>query len=265
MKREVPEAPKSAWLLVVGAFVVVAVLLPLVIRTPAPASSTSAATVTSTATGSSAPATATNGTAATSTSSAPSSTQALVLSVLGDAYTAGSGATSPETGFGQLTGQELGWTVTTFGEPGTGYTNPGTGGAVYLDRVQSVIDSKPDVVVVQGSTNDDAATEAQIQSAAAEVFSRLRAGLPDARLFALGALDTPDSVAAVVAVARSAVRSAATAGSAVTFVDPTGWLDPNDGTLFSDGFRASQAGHQRIADRLSAVLTASVTAATASP
>lgn len=85
----------------------------------------------------------------------------------GDAFTAGAVAAKPATqGFASVTASELGWTKPAIdGEAGTGYVQAGQTGATYLKRFRELeLPVQPDVVVIEGTIND--------QAAAPKCFSR---------------------------------------------------------------------------------------------
>lgn len=175
----------------------------------------------------------------------------LTVAIIGDSYTPQLGAT---TGGSYVDGlaARTSWKILTFGQGGTGYTNPGDAPqneTVYLGRVPGVIEAKPDVVIVQGSTNDHAATPVT-QAAASEVYAALRAGLPEAKIVAVGPLSPPDAIPAEIEQTRAALI-AATQEASVPFIDPTAknWLQPTEG-LFVDGFHPNEAGHRKISELL---------------
>ena len=171
------------------------------------------------------------------------------LAVLGDEYSTGTGANSPDQGFVPLLAKELGWTVTTSAGEGVGYTTSGSDVDAFLDLVPEAVAGQPDVVLVQGSINDRRADRADIEQAAGATFDALIAGAPEARVVALGALIVPDLNAAAVQATKDAVAAAATARG-VTFIDPADWLDVRNAELWADGVHPSQAGHQLLAGRL---------------
>ncbi|PQP25180.1 hypothetical protein C5613_10075 [Rhodococcus opacus] len=172
------------------------------------------------------------------------------LAILGDSYTAGAGAAVDE-GFGQQVAALLCWDGAYFGQGGTGYTNPGQleeGESVYLQRVNAVIEARPDVVVVQGSTNDSGGPANTDQ--ARKVFSAIRAGLPNAQIVALGPVAPPKEDPAKVAASRDAVRVAAE-GERIPFIDPiaVGWM-PGSFNFGEDGINLNRFGHKLMAENL---------------
>lgn len=176
------------------------------------------------------------------------------VAFLGDSLTAGVGADKPSTGYASLAGKTLGWPTSVFGYGGTGYTVDFGEGVRYGGRVDLVIEAAPDIVIIQGSTNDYAASSDEIYAAAKDLYAQLSAALPDATLVVLGPLDSPDSNPSLVTVAFDSVQRAA-ADVGIQFVDArsTPWLDV--ATDFSDGFHPNQTGHEKMAAQLSTILS----------
>jgi lysophospholipase L1-like esterase len=109
---------------------------------------------------------------------------------LGDSLTAGGGSPFVDSAhtYCNTTGALLGWTVVNKGEGGCGYLHPGnSSGLTYAGRVDAdVIALTPDVVVVQGGTNDMSYDIPTVVAAAGSLLARIKAGLPNAELYVLG-------------------------------------------------------------------------------
>jgi lysophospholipase L1-like esterase len=169
---------------------------------------------------------------------------------LGDSYTAGVGAATVESRWSAELSAAMGWTEADFATGSTGYVNPGdgrVGASPYLDRVPALVASAPDVVVVQGSVNDtEPGMPAALPDAAEQVFSSIRAGLPDATLVVVGSPLAPALDAAALRSNDATLRSVAEQASAqyVSLLDvmpaaATGLWD-------DDGEHPTQAGHDLI-------------------
>jgi lysophospholipase L1-like esterase len=185
-----------------------------------------------------------------SSSQAEETTAPLRAVFIGDSWVGGAGIEGggPMDGYAGITSKALGWNSTYLTGGGTGYTRGNIEGeGPFIDRAQAAIDAAPDVVIVQGSSNDYDATSATIEAAADALFAQLRAGLPDAKLYVIGVSDSPSTDRAAMDVSREAVAKAAAANGG-TFIDSNGWLDLT--TDFTDGFHPNPAGHQKVADRL---------------
>ena len=178
------------------------------------------------------------------------------VAFLGDSWVGGTGAepSGPANGYPGLTAAKLGWQWKAFTGGGTGYTlGNASGEGPFVDRVAAVIDYAPTVVVVQGSSNDFASDAATLEAAAADVYTRLKAGLPDARLVVVGAIDSPGSNPELMGMIRSSVGDAATAAGAEWIdANAAGWLDVD--TDFTDAFHPNNQGHEKFATQLAAIL-----------
>ncbi|MGY1858402.1 SGNH/GDSL hydrolase family protein [Modestobacter sp. SYSU DS0290] len=185
----------------------------------------------------------------TAPTSAEQEEPAVRVVFLGDSYTAAS-----ETGVGYAirTAALLGWTPVLEAIGGTGYLTAGTlpGGAPYAARVDEVVAAAPDVVVVQGSTNDRGNSTEALYTAARDLYSELGARLPEARIVVLGPVLPPGLDQASVLAVRDALRRAA-AHEGLRFLDPVEeeWLSPPGG-LFADGEHPNRIGYRELAVHL---------------
>jgi acyl-CoA thioesterase-1 len=185
---------------------------------------------------------------------APSSPATVRAVFLGDSCTAGLG--SDGRGYVAATAAQLGWEAVAAGQSGTGYVDPGTapGQAVYGERVAAVAAQDPDVVVVQGSTNDAGAGDA-VGPAASAVYAELQQLLPEAEIVVLGPLAPPAVEPAQLVAVRNALAAAASQAG-LPFIDPitADWLQPVAGLYTSDGLHPNDAGYDRIAAELASEL-----------
>lgn len=180
------------------------------------------------------------------------------IAFLGDSWTAGSAAPGQDQAYFAVASRALGATYETFPGSGTGYVaaNPVSGDGPFITRVPALVESAPDVVVVQGSTNDyQAGSEQEIYDAASEVFASIRQQLPDAQVFALGLIRAPESPDDADARSIAAVSAAAEAHG-VTYIngnEPEQWLTiPED---FFDGYHPNAEGHAKLGNQLGATLS----------
>lgn len=178
------------------------------------------------------------------------------LAVIGDSWSCGEG-TGPapglsrvDAGFAGQAARELGWVFEVSCIGGTGYT---TEEHAFSTRAGHVIAFGPDVVLLQGSTNDGQATGAAIEAEADVLLSTLRSALPRARLLVMGPAYTPAAHRRLVDVGREALRHAAHHQGA-TWLDVAGAGVLDQGTDFADGVHPNDRGHRRIARWLVASL-----------
>ncbi len=106
---------------------------------------------------------------------------------LGDSWTEGYGASKPGNGVATRLMARLGWTGYATGIGGTGYLSDGPNHeGTYLQRLlkvqQSEIGGNPDLVVVQGSINDDRKGLPAISAAVADVEAVIHNRWPSAQV-----------------------------------------------------------------------------------
>lgn len=170
---------------------------------------------------------------------------------VGDDYVEGAGATTPARRWSTLVADQEGLKELNFGQSGTGYVNPGeqVGESPLSRRVDAVIASRPDVVVVSAGMNDveDRYTRREIRSAVNRAFRRLRAGLPDARIVAVAPLYPDSNPPRKVALIARFVRSAARRVDA-EFVQTGPWLD-DLALRLADDEHLNDAGYRMLATR----------------
>jgi lysophospholipase L1-like esterase len=181
---------------------------------------------------------------------------------IGDSYTAGKGASSELTRWTSLVSQKMGWIEHNFGRGGTGYlaTSSREGCGLdfcpnYLEMVDDVASSDPDIVVVAGGGNDMAefvSNSGPVSKAITDTFNELHKRLPNARIIAVGpsALDITSSVIAFDLVVQNAAR--AVGGEYVSLIAPTPVLQED--MFIADRAHVNDSGHAAIADRITSVL-----------
>ena len=174
---------------------------------------------------------------------------------LGDSYTAES---ADGDGYVPPVAEAMGWDPVLAAVRGTGYVATGTSpdSGPFEERLAAVVADRPDVVVVQGSTNDVGSSVGQVQAAAQRLYAELAVRLPEARVVVVGPLAPPGIDPAGVAAVRDALaRACAAAG--LPFIDPVagGWLVPTAG-LFADPVHPNETGYRQLAGELVAELRA---------
>lgn len=177
------------------------------------------------------------------------------LAFIGDSYTHGIGATN-NVGYAYRVAETLGYPFYVDGVDGSGYLTAGTGEPIPA-RVQGVIDSGADTVIVAGGFNDNGRKydPATVGAAAQQTLEAIRVGLPEARIIMVGAFPVGIPVPAGQPPIEESLRSAA-AAVGVEYVSPIdeGWVVDWASYIGPDGIHPSDAGHQLIADRLLAYL-----------
>jgi lysophospholipase L1-like esterase len=173
------------------------------------------------------------------------------VTFIGDSWAVGVGATG-QRGYAVLTAEQLGWTYDVLGVSGSGYTQGGSAGVTFGQRVDAAVATDPDVIVVQGSLNERNSTPAALSSAALTTLERLRREAdPHTKILVVGSTYAPGTPDPTIDWINDAVGGAA-AQVGLPFVDPTAeyWIDATDPALWSDVNHPDDAGYQRVADRL---------------
>lgn len=177
------------------------------------------------------------------------------VAFLGDSYTAGDGASTGNT-WVELLSDANNWQPMNFGRAGTGYlTSLETGGAAtcgldicpnYLAMADLVIEAQPDVVIVSGGHNDGAVLYPQLKFAIAELFAKLRTGLPDAEIIAIAPVWADEPLAEDFSAVTEAVEAGVTAVDG-SFIDLGTPLENRPDLIAPDFVHPNDAGHQYLA------------------
>lgn len=208
--------------------------------------------------------------AASAASASEEAERPRLLTFLGDSYGGGTGAAGPGRGLADQTAQQMGWRLNNLSQGGTGYVTKGPAGATdrgpFTDRIDQVIGSKPDVVIVAGGLNDMERdySDDEVTKAVTTTLSGLQAGLPNVPIVVVGPWwGNSFPTTSAVAVDRDVQQVATSLG--MPFVSPLQeqWITgSNDGTvpgnrseyIGPDKTHPSQAGHDYLASRIVAFL-----------
>ena len=181
-----------------------------------------------------------------------------VLLILGDSYTAGDGADTPDQGWAYLVANELGYPTNIDGVGGTGFAWGGGAqdelGGEYELRLQQIAANPsfiPNVLILQGGQNDaQISNPEEIKAATTQTILAARRFWPGVQVVVLGP-SAPQPLAEELRGANTAVRAGAEAASA-PFIDAidAGWFTSANSPGFdADGAHPNSAGHAYIADR----------------
>ncbi|MFJ3406637.1 SGNH/GDSL hydrolase family protein [Promicromonospora sp. NPDC090134] len=178
---------------------------------------------------------------------------------VGDSYTVGQGATSPELRWSTLVSEKMGWRELNVADGGTGFVkgNPELDKLNYPAQLRSVPQGSVDIVVIAGGQNDFKDLRAEpgpVFEAVADTYALAVQRFPDAEIVSVGP-STPWAVGLEARALDSAVRAAAAEAEA-TYVS---LLDPNivQGRLVhEDGIHTTDAGNAAIARRVVRTLQA---------
>jgi lysophospholipase L1-like esterase len=191
---------------------------------------------------------------------APSEYGTRSFAVMGDSFGRGSGilflnseATASSQSYAFTLARLLGFTQTrNWSVPGTGFTNSGGGAGTYAERLASCLPSyKPNVLLLQQTTNDHPAPAGELEAAIAATVAQVRAESPTTKIVGCTPMPVNDEGRAENAVNAEAGRKAFTAAG-VPFVDGykaewitgTGKVGATTGVGNSDFYSSSvTAGH----------------------
>jgi lysophospholipase L1-like esterase len=176
------------------------------------------------------------------------------VTFIGDSWTYGVGATTGHGYVDRVAGQ-LGWDYENLGISGTGYVAP-AGDGPFRERIGRAVAGHPDVIVVQGSLNDQAVDPATLAAQALDTLTQLHEQAdPDTEILVMGASYTPGTTDAAIDAVNGAVGGAAEAVG-LPFADPAqeNWTDRHDPEVWADSLHPDDTGHQRLADGLAPLL-----------
>jgi len=176
---------------------------------------------------------------------------------IGDAYSAGVGASEAAKRWTSIVSATQGWEAVNLAHGGAGYlVSEGTddcGGSPCVNYQTTVADAVrlgAAIVVVAGGSNDQDADVDTVNAAIVSTYQGIRVGLPSAKIVAVGPT-SPEPTADLRAIDAAVERSALAVGA--TYVS---LLDPPVVTAepLPDGAFVDDEGHAAIADRVNAVL-----------
>lgn len=189
----------------------------------------------------------------TSTASAPIAAShgrpAPVALIIGDSYSAGVGATTPDRGWSSILDRELEWDTTVLSAPGGGYAKPGTNGQTLEQMLADtdLTELRPDVVIIQSGYNDTSVRPEETRAAIRAMRTTLTERLPGVPVVVVGQFWPGEPTAASRAAAE--IIQASWAGREDTLV-----LDPiSDGWSSFDTIddrHPDDAGHALIAQKI---------------
>jgi lysophospholipase L1-like esterase len=200
----------------------------------------------------------------------PSKPQGTFAIVLGDELTVGYDGYAAFTSFAFMLGDLLGWNAWPVGSVGSGYVAGASNHLAFADRVKTdVIPYAPEIVVVQGGTNDAGTEVPVLSSAVSSLFSALQTGLPNAEIIAVGPFSpvSESSTSPNLIEARNEVQLAA-ANAGITFVDLIGMITGTGNVsspqatgnanyyIAAGGQYPTQNGHGYLARRIASELVA---------
>jgi len=179
------------------------------------------------------------------------------LLIIGDSFSTGVGASSPDRGWAPLVARALDGPDRIDAVPNTGYVYSGPARGAddsFPSRVQRLVAAEgpaPDVVIVQGGQEDYRGTLSELEQAVTETVTRLRDAYPSARIVLFGSTRAFPENRALQPINAAITKAAAAAE--VPFIDPVAeqWLTARNSARYIsyDLTYPSDAGHAYLAQR----------------
>lgn len=179
------------------------------------------------------------------------SQEPLVMTVLGDSFTARSPASAgPE--WPKLLGNSLGWRVFANTADASGYVNPGAG-KPFGARVQSLQRRDPDVVVIAGGAGDlGGYPMPQVVGGASDVVTRVVESFPKSQVVVVSPFSFGEPGPLTLEFSAELERIARE--NDVEYVDATRWLGTGGDVMSPDGIHPTELGQQQLAQRMEQAL-----------
>jgi lysophospholipase L1-like esterase len=166
-----------------------------------------------------------------------------IVAFLGDSYTEGAGSDQNRLSrWTTIVSRDLGWAEVPFGVGGSGFVR----GEIYGSRVDAVIESGANVVIISGGRNDTEEPIPEVRDAALAVMEKLRNGLPDAQIVVISPWWDDDAVPSALGEVADAMEFAATSVGG-DFIDAGQPLQGRPDLLAPDGVHPNNEGHAAIA------------------
>jgi lysophospholipase L1-like esterase len=184
---------------------------------------------------------------------------------MGDSFTEGYGAEiKKEQGYAYLLAKATGWNATIAGVGGTGFSwgggKDGTAGNTYLQRlkVQSASGLEPEMVILQGGSNDYRADTAMMVTAVQDTVAYAHKAWPKAQVLVIAPMPVQPHGKNLSRVAQAMLAGASSSGA--FYIDPNGlgWLtiENTPQYAFTDGAHVNTAGHAYLASKIKETLDA---------
>lgn len=170
---------------------------------------------------------------------------------IGDSYTLGAGADSPDASYAHVAARELGWSVATAADANSGYLVEGDRGQTEASLIDSASGTY-DYVILASGFNDYVEDFASYENVVRATVGQARAKFADATIVVMGVW-TPNDQA--YQPRFSAMLADIAEDTGALFVDPAPWFTGPD-MLDPDGIHPNQAGHDQIGTGLAAALQA---------
>lgn len=158
---------------------------------------------------------------------APSESSSRSFAVMGDSFGRGSGiqfinteAVASSRSYAFTLSRLLGYTTTrNWSVPGTGFCNNGGGAGTYPERLAACLETyKPNIILLQGTTNDHSFTQAEVEAGIISAVTAIRSAAPGTTIVGCTPMPVNNATRTENATNAEACRKAFTA-LAVPYAD----------------------------------------------
>jgi acyl-CoA thioesterase I len=181
------------------------------------------------------------------TPSASATIRPQIAAFLGDSYASGVGASRASNRWVNLLSRHQGWVVENLSQNSASYSTVGEpGGTSYRARLDRVVATGAQIVVVSGGRNDVYVGADQLRADVRATFAGIHAGLPKARIIVVsptwGNDPEPRGLTTVISIVKEEAKRAD-----VTYLDIGEPLFGQSSMMDGDGWHPNDAGHAAIA------------------
>lgn len=181
---------------------------------------------------------------------------ASTVAFIGDSFTAGNGASSPEKRWTSLLSTTHEWTEDNKGHPQTGYTVAGSTGdctaescPAFPDVAPTLAGSGASLVIVSGGANDLAKDPAEVGSRVEATLTAIRTSLPEAKIVVVAPWWDMRPADERLTAITTAIKDATTAANA-TWIDVGQPIAGKSDDFTPDGFSPNDTGHAALAEAM---------------
>jgi lysophospholipase L1-like esterase len=193
----------------------------------------------------------------------PARTARPLVVMLGDSYTAGTGASVETSRWSTLVATSQGWRETNLARGGTGWATTSTTGCglvlcpTLAQMAGAAVQARPDVVLVSAGRNDLTIYQSNktlVRDSIEQTIATLRAGLPHARIVVISPMWDSSAVNPGILEMATWTQQSAAAHGAQWVGGASSWLLGHPEWVSADAVHPADAGHAQIAHHVLAAL-----------
>lgn len=179
--------------------------------------------------------------------------------LIGDSWSRGYSADAGR-GYADLLADATGWDMTVNAESGTGYRAVlAETGTPYPDRVASLPEEAPALVIIQGGLNDEYGQNTGLNQTAQALYEAVRAKYAETQILVVGPASTTYPASTEITIVDRLLRQGA-AAAGVAYISPLQekWVNADNVDSFIDPetYHPGNEGHAEFARRLVADIDA---------